>query len=113
MQDVLSLVAALRRPPMLVQAARFGLDAYRRPAHLARLLGAAGPLPGPGAAIVHLLELEAALDQRRRERAADYRAARHVAILVAIMGEARDLRACTVAADQTKASGIESFLRAT
>jgi len=81
------------------------------------------------AALVLLLELEAALDARRLARAADYRIARHVAILIALMAEARSLRApaavVTVPAAvplsgpdpadppaQTKASGIDSFLRA-
>lgn len=132
MPDVLSRVAALRRPVLLVQAARFGLEDYRRAAHLPRLLGPGvpgGPVPGAVAALVLLLELEAALDARRLARAADYRIARHVAILIALTAEARSVRAPAAVviapaavplsgpdpADppaQTKASGIDSFLRA-
>lgn len=107
------MMAALRRPAMLVQAARLGLEDYRRAAHLPRLLGEAELPLAPGAAVARLMEIEAALDARRRARAADYRAARHVAVLVALMGEAGDLRACARGTAQTKASGIDSFLRAT
>ena len=93
MQDVLSMVAGLKRPRLLVQAARFGLDDYRREAHLPRLLGAVEAPLRPGAAILRLLELEADMDASRCRRAAEYRVARHVAVLVALMGEARLLRA--------------------
>lgn len=134
MRDVLERIEALRRPRILVQAARLGQEDYRRNTHLPRLLGTAGHnLPGPRAALAGLLEIEALLDAGRRAGAADYRASRHVSVLIALMGEARLLRACTrdhgaagmsasdpgpgeasaTAAVQTKASGIDSFLRAT
>lgn len=93
MQDVLSMVAELKRPRLLVQAVRLGLEEYRREVHLPRLLGAAEVPLRPGAAILRLLELEAVMDGGRRRRAADYRVARHVAVLVALMGEAQLLRA--------------------
>lgn len=113
MRDLLEMVAALRRPQLLVEAARAGLDDYCRTAHLPRILGEAGALPGPRAALEALLELESVLNEGCRARAADYRAARHVAVLIALMAEARSLRTFAAWPDQTKASGIDSFLRAT
>lgn len=97
MQDILSMIASLNRPRLLVQAARFGVDQYNRLAHLPRLLGTLA-LPRSGAAILRLMEIEADLNDRRLAQAADYPVARHVEILIAIMGEARELRAYTRAA---------------
>lgn len=92
MLDLLSLIATLNRPRLLVSAARFGVDDYHREAHLPRLLGHAAP-PRSGEAIMLLLDVEAALDDRRRANAADYSPARHVGVLTALLGEARLLRA--------------------
>lgn len=97
MQDILSMIAALNRPRLLVQAARFGVDGYSRTAHLPRLLGSLA-LPRSGAAILRLIEIEADLNARRMTQAADYSVARHVEVLIAIMGEARLMRAMTRAA---------------
>lgn len=95
MQDVLGMIAGLNRPRLLVRAARFGVDDYQRGTHLPRLLGAAH-LPRHGEAIVRLIDIEADLNQRRVGIAADYSIARHVAVLIALMGEARLLRALTL-----------------
>lgn len=91
MQDPLSRLATLRRPPLLVEAARFGVDAYDRTAALPRLIGAAAR--GPAQALMALIEREADLEARRRAGTGDYRPARHVELIVALMGEARLLRA--------------------
>lgn len=92
MLDLLGMIAALNRPRLLVNAARFGVDDYSRASHLPRLVG--GTLPArSGEAIMRLLEVEAGLEDRRAKAAADYSAARHVAVLIALMGEARLLRA--------------------
>ena len=92
MQDILSLLASLRRPRLLIRAARIGADDYRREAHLSRILGYAA-LPRSGAALMRLVDLEADLDLRRRAEDTAYSIARHVEVLAAIMGEARLLRA--------------------
>ncbi len=92
MLDLLGLIATLNRPRLLVSAARFGVDDYHREAHLPRLLGHPAP-PRNGEAIMHLLDMEAALDERRQANAADYSPARHVGVLTALLGEARLLRA--------------------
>lgn len=97
MQDVLGMIAGLNRPRLLVRAARFGVDDYDHSLHLPRLLGP-GHLPRTGEAIVRLLDIEADINDRRVGAAADYSIARHVAVLIALMGEARLLRAMTRAA---------------
>ncbi len=94
MQDLLGMIAGLNRPRLLVRAARFGVDDYSRTNQLPRLLGVIA-LPRTGEAIVRLIELEADLNDRRMVAGADYSVARHVAILIALMGEARLLRAMT------------------
>ena len=94
MQDLLGMIAGLNRPRLLVRAARFGIDDYNRSIHLPRLLGP-GYLPRTGESIVRLIDIEADINDRRVGAAADYSIARHVAVLIALMGEARLLRAMT------------------
>ncbi|MCZ0811040.1 MAG: DUF6477 family protein [Pseudomonadota bacterium] len=97
MKDILSAMADLRRPRLLISAARFGLPEYRRSTHLPRHLGY-GPLPRSGPALIDLMALEAAIERTRKERDAAYRVTLHVDLLIAMMGEARLLRASHAAA---------------
>ncbi|EPX76209.1 DUF6477 family protein [Salipiger mucosus] len=92
MKDLLSLVKTLRRPRLLVRAARIGAEDYRREARLPRLLGLAA-LPRSASALLQLMELEADLDESRRRGDATYSVTRHVEVLSAVMGESRRLRA--------------------
>ncbi|MGR3272614.1 hypothetical protein DU478_06110 [Thalassococcus profundi] len=92
MHDILSLLATLSRPRLLVRAARLGANDYRRHPHLRRLLGSHA-LPGHGASVMRLLEIEAEFDEQRRSRDAAYSVSDHVEVLSAVMGEARLLRA--------------------
>lgn len=92
MQDILTTLDALKRPSLLIRAARIGMTDYRREVHLRRYLGEAR-LPRSGEALLRLMELESELDERRRSQAAGYSPVRHVDILIAMMGEARILRA--------------------
>ncbi|SFU05786.1 DUF6477 family protein [Sedimentitalea nanhaiensis] len=92
MQDLMSMLNALRRPQLLIRAARFGVQDYRRDRHLQRLLGY-GALPRPAAAIMRLMEVERTLNDQRREDDAGYSLTRHVDVLIAMMGEAQLLRA--------------------
>lgn len=91
MKDILGILADLRRPRLLIRAARIGSEDYRREAQLGRILGSA-LLPRPGAAAMKLMELEGELDERRRRQEAGYSVAQHVELLAALMGEARLLR---------------------
>jgi len=92
MQDIHSLLATLHRPRLLMRAARIGAQDYRRKAHLPRLLGY-GNLPRHGQALMQLLDLEAGLEQQRACADAGYSLVSHVDVLIAIVGEARELRA--------------------
>jgi hypothetical protein len=95
MTDPFTRLAALRRPRLLLQAARHGLREYRRERRLRRLLpGTIMPgtaLPDEGAAVAPLLEVEAQLEEARRARDAGYSPARHVEVLIALVAEARAL----------------------
>ncbi|MFP4275284.1 MAG: DUF6477 family protein [Paracoccaceae bacterium] len=96
MNDILTLVDGMQRPRLLVRAARIGAESYRREQHLPRLLGY-GALPRSGAALMTLIDMEGALDADRREDRAGYSPARHVEVLIALMAEARLLRASRAA----------------
>ena len=91
MQDIFSTLNSLRRPHLLIRAARIGVQDYRRTTHLRPFFGI-GSLPRSGAALMHLIELEATIDRERLARSIGYSAERHVELLIAMMGEARVLR---------------------
>lgn len=91
MKDLLSMLTSLRRPRLLVRAARCGAAEYRRDRHLQRLLGY-GSLPRPAPALVQLMDIERELDGQRRTGDAAYSLIRHVDVLIAMMGEARIIR---------------------
>lgn len=92
MQDILSMLNALHRPRLLMRAARIGAEEYRRSVHLPRVLGY-GKLPRSGKAILKLMEIEAALNTQRQEGDAGYSLISHIDVLIAMVGEARELRA--------------------
>ena len=87
----LARLDALTRARLLVQAARFGLAEYQRPAALHRLLGR---VPPPGDRVLDaLLDLEQAQEDARCAGSATWRAGTHVEVLVAVMAEGRLLAA--------------------
>lgn len=92
MTDLIATLATLKRPRLLINAARLGVQDYRRDAHLPRQLGVPNP-PRSADALEQLIEIELELDADRRARTAGYSPARHVEILIAMMAEARILRA--------------------
>lgn len=92
MQDILSMLNTLRRPRLLIRAARIGAQEYRRERHLQRLLGY-GALPRPAAALMRLMEIERSMNEQRNGDDAGYSLTRHLDILIAMMGEAQLLRA--------------------
>jgi len=92
MLDLHTRIATLKRPSLLARAARFGVDDYRRDIHLRRILGHEN-LPRSGPALVQLLDVEAVMNSQRQTDDASYRPARHIEILIAILGEAQLLRA--------------------
>lgn len=92
MQDLTTILANLRRPQLLIRAARLGVAQYRRGVHLRSVLQC-GTLPVGGAALLRLIELEEEIDRARRSGDATYSSLRHVSVLIAMMGEARLLHA--------------------
>jgi len=86
MQDPLTQLRSLKRPPLLIRAARIGLADYRRERDLGRLLGPGG-LPGPSQAMIRLLEEEATEEALRRGERGHYSVTRHVALVTALMAE--------------------------
>ena len=79
------------RPRLLVESARYALDSYDRQALLPRLLGLpmGTHLPRPGAALDALIALEHAQEAARKSHGAGWRAARHVAVITAMLYEAQ------------------------
>jgi len=91
MQDVLTMLQNLRRPRLMMRAARIGAEDYRRTIHLPRLLGY-GSQPQHAAALMKLMQIEAELEDQRKEEDASYSLLRHIDVLIALVGEARELR---------------------
>jgi hypothetical protein len=91
MIDHLLAATTLRRPRLLIRAARIGSESYARDRHLHRLLGER-EVASRAAPLGELLEREAPMDAARRTGAAAYSAARHVALLSAIIAETRIAR---------------------
>ena len=102
MQDIFSRLNALHRPRLMMRAARIGAQEYHRAAHLPRLLGY-GTLPRHGPALMRLIEIEGSLEEQRTSADASYSLIRHVDVLIAMVGEARVLRAALSAAKTTPA----------
>lgn len=92
MQDILTMLNTLKRPTLLMRAARHGAEDYRRTVHLPRLLGY-GQTPRHGRALMQLMEIEAMLNAQRTDEDSSYSLLRHVDVLIAIVGEARIMRA--------------------
>lgn len=88
MTDPISLMNSLRRPRLLVRAARLGIQDYNREKSLRRLIPGEAPAK-PGLAFETLVEHEQALDRIRREGAASYSVARHIELLIALIEESR------------------------
>lgn len=108
--QTLERFSGLRRPRLLIRAARFGLMDFRRERDLRRILGE-GMVPTGAVTMGRLLDLEEMLDEMRRTGNAAYRPARHVEVLIAVMAEARLMTRAE--GDQENASAIAAFRRAT
>jgi len=89
MSDFCKTLAALRRPRLLMHAARFGLGDYRRERDLRRLLRSSG---SPEETVPSLLSVEEELEATRQAGDASYSVARHIEVLIALLAEARLLR---------------------
>ncbi|SNX73309.1 hypothetical protein SAMN05878503_11528 [Cereibacter ovatus] len=85
MTDFRTLLAEIRRPRLLMRAARLGLCDYRRERDLRRLVGE----QQAERAVTRLLAEEQRLEDRRRAGDATYSVAHHVEVLIALMAEVR------------------------
>lgn len=88
MTDFRALLADLRRPRLLIRAARFGMADYRRERDLKRLIDTISPA-SPEIALPRLLREEEKLETTRRAGDASYSLSRHIEVLIALMSEAR------------------------
>jgi len=91
MLDILTQVTRLKRPDLLVRAARFGMDEYARERHLRRCLRV-NHAPSPVRALVLLLDIEKQFNSERLQKSGSYSPSNHIDVLVAIMAEAQALQ---------------------
>ena len=88
MTDFAAVLTELRRPRILIRAARAGLADYRPERDLRRLVRSS-----PEAALAPLLAEERRLEATRTGGAGAYNIQRHVAVLTALLAEARRITA--------------------
>ena len=89
MSDFRMILANLRRPRLLMNAARFGLGDYRRERDLRRLVRCG---MSPEDTVPSLISVEAELEETRLAGDASYSVTRHIEVLIALLAEARLLR---------------------
>ncbi|SNS41627.1 DUF6477 family protein [Tropicimonas sediminicola] len=88
MHDLSTTLTNLRRPRLLLRAARMGMASYNRGRDLKRITRG-DVADSSGRVLPRLLALEEDLEHRRCSGDAGYSPARHVDILIALMAEAR------------------------
>ncbi|MEZ5797226.1 MAG: DUF6477 family protein [Paracoccaceae bacterium] len=89
MSDFRKILSEMRRPSILMRAARLGLADYQRGRWLKRLA------PGessPERTIPRLLSVEERLEETRLAGDAGYSIAQHIEVLIALLAEASLLR---------------------
>lgn len=88
MTDIKVIVPPLRRPRLLVRAARLALADYNRDRDLKKLIKTSST-PHPSRAVSELMQQENWLESARKSGNGSYSIARHVAVLSALMSELR------------------------
>ena len=83
--DVLN---AIRRPKILVRTAKIGLEWYRRERDLKKVMNTL-TTPTPERAVERLISAERELEEVRTAGEAHYDVHRHIAVLTALLAEAR------------------------
>ncbi len=86
MTDFRAILSNLRRPRLLIRAARFGLTDYRRERDLRRLIEGA---TSPEVTVARLLHEEERMEEHRRKGDACYSLSRHIEVLIALLAESR------------------------
>lgn len=87
MADPLTHIETLRRPRLLIRAARHGLANYSRDRTLARLLTT--PQKTSDGVLTDLMRTEAEIEATRTSGDVAYSVSRHLEVLIALMSEAR------------------------
>lgn len=90
MQDLIGQLAQLRRPKLLIEAARIGADNYNHSRDLPKLIGT---VARSGPAMMQLFDMEKTLNDARIQKNLSYRPAQHLSVLIALLGECRLIRA--------------------
>ena len=101
MSDITQSLASLRRPRLLIHAARFGLKDYQRERDLRRMIGIGESKKNPATLrktgqeglVSTLFGLESRIEAERQSGAASYSVTRHIEVLVALLAETRVLAA--------------------
>lgn len=88
MRDTFAILETIRRPRLLMQAARHSLAAYQRKRDLQRLIGTEAT---PLMAVTRLISEEERVEKTRLAGEADYSASRHIELLAALIAEASRL----------------------
>lgn len=88
MTTTLESLKTLRRPSLLIRAARHGMREYDRKKGLRRILRAEEP-PQSGTVLAALAEAEARFEETRKAGDASYSVSRHLEALIALMAEIR------------------------
>ncbi|MGR3794768.1 DUF6477 family protein [Vannielia sp. SX4] len=81
-------LGGLRRPKLLIRAARLGLADYSRTRDLKRIMRVA-TLPAPTQAVRDLIRTEAEMEEGRQTGLSTYSVIRHVEVMIALLAEAR------------------------
>ncbi|MCO6382176.1 MAG: hypothetical protein JXQ91_02640 [Vannielia sp.] len=81
-------MGGIRRPKLLIRAARLGLADYSRSRDLKRIMRVA-TLPAPTRAVRDLIETEAEMEEGRQHGLSTYSVIRHVEVMIALLAEAR------------------------
>jgi hypothetical protein len=86
MTDYITTVQQLKRPKMLIHAARMGVTDYRRERDLRRLGHMSLP---PELALPHLLQAEEQAEDKRCRGDMGYSPLQHIDLLIAVLAELR------------------------
>ena len=100
-------LSRLRRPSLLMQAARIAAQGYERDVHLPLWLDT--PLPTPDRALERLITLEAELNATRLTAATSYRPSTHVGLMAAMLGEFRLIQQSETAAPREEGTAVREW----
>ena len=90
MSDLISLVNSLRRPRLLLNAAKIGLRDYNQEKALKRISSTQSG-SSPKATVCALINAEDTMEQARQSGDASYVPSKHVEVFIALLGEMRRL----------------------